>query len=130
MGIREAEKKKAELEKQLVIVEKLLVTLDSQLDPTSDEDGQRSPLHGVLLISRLSSKSLEDALVYLAEKNRGILNSYQARPVLVEAGLLKGSPGTTSSRLYDTLSSSQYFEPLGDKKGRWRLVTYDIDANQ
>ena len=124
---REAEEKTAKLEKSLIIVEKLLNTLDSQFDPTSDGGDQRSPFQGLLLISRLSSKSLEDALVHLAEKNSGILNSYQARPVLVEAGLLKGSPGATSSRLYDALSSSQYFEPLEGKKGRWRLVTHNID---
>ena len=58
------------------------------------------------------------------------MNSYQARPLLVEAGLLKGSPGVVSSRLYEALSNSEYFEQLkGSGKGRWRLVTHNVDED-
>ena len=69
--------------------------------------------------------TLEDALVHLAQQSGGIFNSYDARPILVEAGLLKGTPGSVSTRLHETLANSTHFTPIGDKKGRWRLITYN-----
>ena len=84
---------------------------------------RRRRLPGALLTLHLSSMTLEDALVHLANRNEGILNSYDVHPILVEANLLKGSPGTRSSRLHEALANSDHFEPLGDKKGRWKLTT-------
>lgn len=65
--------------------------------------------------------SLRDALVTLAERHNGELNVYQSRPLLRDAGLLRGEPRTVSSRLHDALVSSKRFEQTGER-GRWRLI--------
>ena len=124
------EDREIELESQIGVLDGLIAVIESKLDLIHRAGEIKSPISRTLLTSRLKKLSLGNALVYLARRGDGILNSYVARPLLTEAGLLKGSPGTASSRLYDALSDSEDFEPLGDKKGRWRLVTYDIDANQ
>ena len=74
------------------------------------------------LLKLLSSfRALDEALVFLAEHNDGYLNSYDARPLLVDAGFLKGSPSTVSTRLHEALEKSERFESL-NRRGRWSLV--------
>ena len=70
----------------------------------------------------LSSLPLEDALVAFAERNDGELSTYQVRPVLIDAGLLRGEPRDISLQLYQTLSGSRRFEQAGPR-GRYRLVS-------
>ncbi|MCY4580698.1 MAG: hypothetical protein OXD31_16845 [Chloroflexi bacterium] len=122
-------KKKKKVEKQIADVENVLSALHKFLDTMGNQlrsahiDGTATP-HRKLLAARLSRMTLEEALIHWASRNEGILNSYTVRPVLVEAGLLKGSPGAVSSRLYEALSNSEHFEQMeGGRKGRWRLVT-------
>ena len=122
----------ATLREQLSRVDELLKLVTKAIEVASISDEQRDlteALFDRLLVKRLKNMTLEDALVFCARNNDGVLNSYQTRPLLVEAGLLKGSPGSISSRLHEALVNSDNFEPLGDKKGRWRLTTYDIDAS-
>ena len=69
----------------------------------------------------LSSMSLADALVALAEHHGGELSTYQVRPVLLDAGLLIGEPRAVSLQLYHTLTNSGRFESAGPR-GRYRLV--------
>ena len=70
----------------------------------------------------LSSLTLEDALVAFAERRDGKLSTYQVRPALIDAGLLKGEPRDISIQLYQTLSGSSRFEQAGPR-GRYRLVS-------
>ena len=42
-------------------------------------------------LDELRGKSLDDALIYIAERNAGVLPSSAARGLLVEAGVLTGS---------------------------------------
>ena len=70
----------------------------------------------------LAGLSLEEALVALAEHNGGELSSYQARPTLVDAGLLHGDARQVSVKLYTALSGSKRFEQTGER-GRYRLLS-------
>ena len=70
----------------------------------------------------LSSLPLEDALVAFAERQDGELSTYQVRPALIDAGLLKGEPRDISLQLYKTLSGSRRFEQA-ELRGRYRLVS-------
>ena len=70
----------------------------------------------------LSGLPLEDALVAFAERYNGELSTYQVRPALIDAGLLKGEPRDISLELYQTLSGSRRFEQAGPR-GRYRLVS-------
>ena len=70
----------------------------------------------------LSGLPLEDALVAFAERHNGELSTYQVRPALIDAGLLKGEPRDISLELYQTLSGSRRFEQAGPR-GRYRLVS-------
>ena len=124
---------KIEIQERLSKLELIIELIDKALEVASISDEMRKQTRSIfdrLQTDHLSKMTLEDALVHYARTNEGILNSYQVRPLLVEAGLLKGSPGVVSSRLYEALSNSEYFEQLqGGRKGRWRLVTYDIDGD-
>ena len=70
----------------------------------------------------LSGLPLEDALVAFAERHNGELNTYQVRPALIDAGLLKGESRNISLQLYQTLSGSRRFQQAGPR-GRYRLVS-------
>ena len=68
----------------------------------------------------IRGKDLEQALLFIAEHNDGVIVSNQVRPVLVEAGQLRGQPNTTSHALCTWLTESPRFERTG--VGRYRLV--------
>ena len=70
----------------------------------------------------LPSLPLEDALVAFAERHNGELSTYQVKPALMNAGLLKGEPKDISNQLYQTLSGSSRLEKAGPR-GRYRLVS-------
>ena len=97
--------------------------------PGTETKGDASSLSLVdqMIAVEMSDMTLEDAMITYARAQGGIFNSYRARPLLEKAGLLKGTAGSISSRLHEALSSSVYFEPLGDKKGRWKLARYKMD---
>ena len=126
------EMQKAQTEMRLSALNKTIGHVEEALKSSSGPGevinprpiSRRRRLHpGTLLPVHLSHMTLEDALVHLARRNEGILNSYDVHPILVEANLLKGSSGTRSTRLHETLVNSDHFEPL-DKRGRWKLTTY------
>ena len=77
--------------------------------------------NGSLEVDNLRGMRLEEALVTYAECHGAEINSYDARPFLIDAGLLRGESRSTSSQLYEALSNSKRFEQ-SDRKGRWRLV--------
>ena len=66
----------------------------------------------------LRGKPLEDALIFIAERNDGILPSTAARELLVEAGALRGNQ--TGNALWLALDRSERF--ARESKGRYRLV--------
>ena len=70
----------------------------------------------------LSRLPLEDSLVAFAELHDGELSTYQVKPWLMDAGLLKGEPREISIQLYKNLSGSSRFEQAGPR-GRYRLVS-------
>ena len=89
------------------------------------EDDPPMPVLEELLATKMRDKTLEDAMILYARAKGGIFNSYEGRRVLVKAGLLKGTAGSISSRLHEALTNSEHFVPLGEKKGRWKLITDD-----
>ena len=66
----------------------------------------------------LQGKELLDALVLIAERHDGELNTYQYRRILKDAGILTGGD---SSQLRDALAGFEQFEKTAEQ-GRWRLV--------
>ena len=67
----------------------------------------------------LRDKSIDEALVYIAERNKGVVPSTAARKVLIEAGVLKGRQ--VGNQLWAALDRSERFER--EERGRYRLVT-------
>ena len=80
--------------------------------------------NGSLEVDNLRGMRLEEALITYAECHGGEINSYGARPFLIEAGLLRGESRVTSTQLYEALSNSKRFEQ-SNRKGRWKLVSGD-----
>ena len=72
----------------------------------------------------LRDKSIDEALVYIAERNKGVVPSTAARKVLIEAGVLKGSQ--VGNRLWAALNRSERFER--EEKGRYRLIPEEEDT--
>lgn len=50
----------------------------------------------------------------------GEINAFHLRPFLIEAGILRGTTRSTSSRLHEGLTQSEHFEHA-EKRGRWRV---------
>ena len=71
-----------------------------------------------ILPDELRGSPLEDALIFIAERNDGILPSTPARELLVEAGVLRGNQ--TGNALWLALDRSDRF--TRESKGRYRLV--------
>ena len=63
---------------------------------------------------------LEQALLFIAEHNNGIVINSEARPILVEAGVLRGKQSTVSHTLCRALAESPRFSR--ETNGRYRLV--------
>ena len=99
----------------------------SQLYDTEDEEVDLVIDHQDLLKRAVPginplSMTLEAWLVAFAERHDGKLSTYQVKPALIAAGLLKGKPRAISLQLYYALSGSSRFEKDG-QRGRHRLVT-------
>ena len=69
----------------------------------------------------LKGKTLADALEYLAEQNNGIVKNYVVRPILVEAGILRGKH--PEHALSVALRNSEQFEPVS--RGQFKLIEED-----
>ena len=69
-------------------------------------------------IEEVMNLKLEDALIYIARKNGGTLNSTAARGLLEDAGILNGSQNGNS--LWNALKSSSHFQKVS--RGVYRLV--------
>ena len=113
------------IEKQLSELQKELSEIKEKISAyrlVSEECADAPAETETVGMDELRGTSLKEALVVLAERNNGELNVYQARPLLVGAGLLRGEPRSISSRLHDALMSSKRFEQAGER-GRWRLVS-------
>ena len=78
--------------------------------------------HAAIPEINLSGLPLEDALVAFAERHNGELSTYQVRPALIDAGLLRGESRDISHQLYQALSGSSRFEQTGPR-GRYRLLS-------
>ena len=74
----------------------------------------------------LRGKSLDDALMIIAEHNNGVVPSTPARELLVEAGVLQGNYARNT--LWAALDRSDRFER--ESKGRYRLVDDDESVDK
>ena len=74
--------------------------------------------------TELHGKTLNEALIYIAERNDGIVQSSEARHLLTEAGLLTGSQ--VGNRLWSALDHSERF--TRESKGRYRLLEATFKA--
>lgn len=81
---------------------------------------KRSALQIVVNPDELRSKTLDQALLHIAELNDGTVVSTSAREALMEAGILRGNQATASAALCDALSSSDQFRR--ESKGRYVLI--------
>ena len=68
--------------------------------------------------SELQGKTLEEALIYIAEHNDEIVPSTAAREVLIDAGILKGTQ--IGHTLWAALGNSERF--TREARGRYRLL--------
>jgi len=65
--------------------------------------------------------TLYESIVLFAQRHDGVFNSFLARPLFVEAGVLIGEPKRVSAALHGELSRSDEFEETG-KRGSWRYM--------
>ena len=63
---------------------------------------------------------LRQAIINYARINNGIFNSYHARPMLTDAGVLTGEPAHVSQKLYETLDKMPEFTNE-ERRGHWRM---------
>ena len=75
------------------------------------------------IFDKQQSKSLEEALIKIAEEHNGVFNTYDHKKQLIDTRLLRGEPQAVGHKLYQTLDGSERFEKNGEK-GRWRLISY------
>ena len=97
----------------------------------AEEDGLPATVdgHGRIRAVDLQGMDITDALILFAERNDGIVSTYEVRPVLMEAGLLKGDPRAASTRLYEALVNSECFESL-PQRGRWEVLPEKVKERQ
>ena len=95
----------------------LVVTLQHFQQPSPSSNRRRATTLDVEP-TELQDKTLEEALIYIAERNGGIVPSTAARHVLTEAGVLTGSQ--IGNRLWAALDRSVRFERVA--KGRYHLL--------
>ena len=97
-------------------IESLMGTLQ-HFNPEPKRYARKQPALNVN-IEELAGKNLEEALIYIAESNKDQLNSRAVRPLLIEAGVLRGNQ--TSHTLWSHISESDRFEQIA--RGIYRLV--------
>ncbi len=69
---------------------------------------------------------LEQALLFIAERCNGLVVSGPTREILIEAGILRGNPNTTSHALSKELRESPRFHQ--EARGRFLLIPEFEDA--
>ena len=111
--IREREELKERIKTVNELINHFQVVLETLHPESSIESRMDSRNH--------SDRGLENILVKWAEKCGGCLNSYKVRRKLVDDGILTGESRDVSAKLFQTLNTSNRFEPTG-KRGRWRLI--------
>ena len=124
-NFKELLREEAEIEGQLSELQGRLTEIKGRISSyrlVSEECAEASAEIGMVEMDELRTLSLKEALVVLAGRNNGELNVYQARPLLIDAGLLRGDSRSMSSRLHEALTSSKQLEQTGER-GRWRLVS-------
>ena len=110
--------------------------LSSQLemldgDIAACERGLKGPNRPSLVgQGQLLGMSMEEALVFIAQHCDGQVNTYQARPLLINEGVLRGEPARTSRLLNDVLRRSKRFQRSNGngKRDNWRLCPADSAA--
>ena len=85
----------------------LALTLQHFQEPSPPAKRRRATTLGVEL-AELQGKTLDEALIYIAEQNDGIVASTAARQVLTEVGVLTGNQ--IGNRLWSALDRSDRFE--------------------
>ena len=76
-------------------------------------------------IDELGGKRLEEALIYIAERSGGEIRSGHVRPLLVDAGILRGIQ--TSHALSAALRLSDRFESVS--RGCYKLIEGDPETD-
>ena len=113
-------KKRDRLSASLQETTSLIGNLQNTLEHFSPKSKKRVPKVEMLKIDpdALRGKSLDDVLVYLAEQNDGIVKNYAVRPLLVDAGILRGK--RPEHALSVALRNSERFESVS--RGQFKLV--------
>lgn len=129
-ALRELDEKIGELNAQLEKVESRAQALRGQIEVCQQAKSLITPklVRGKgncvqksrVRADELRGMTLHDACVLYAERHDGLLNSYKARPLFIDAGILTGE--NTSTELHSELSQSVEFEERGDKRGRWKYI--------
>ncbi len=122
-AITELDSKIARLETRLSETRKQREALVGTLDyffPKKSSPKAKRPVPHVTNPDVLRGKTLDEALLLIAEMNDGIVASTSARESLMEAGVLRGTQATASATLCDALSTSRLFRR--ESKGRYSLV--------
>ena len=118
--IESLQKKASRLRSQLEEVEQATSALEMTLSHFEPKPKKRVVSQEEILVTaeELAGQSLDEALVYIAKRNDGVINSRSVRPLLKDAGLLNGTQ--ISHRLWSKLSDSDSFEQIG--RGKYRLI--------
>ena len=118
-------KELGQVEDDMAACQKVIALIRPPVETTGAQpegEGRQSWANGGdITADGLRGLDIEGALIQIAEANEGVVLSHLARPVLTEAGLIRGDRRATSSRLYEALVQSECFESL-PKRGRWRLL--------
>ena len=121
-------KKKERLSAQIEMLDVDIVACERVLKIVSPRPTRRTPpLPSLVGADQLLGMSIEEALVFVAKHHDGQINTYQARPFLIDAGVLRGEPARTSRLLNDVLRRSKRFERSdgNGKRGKWHLIPSD-----
>ena len=113
-------KKRDRLNVSLQDTTSLLDHLQKTLEHFIPHSNKRAPKVEALRIepNTLRGKGLTEALVYLAEQNDGIVKNYAVRPLLVDAGILRGDRPEHALSL--ALRNSERFESVS--RGVFKMV--------
>ena len=119
-------KKRERLSAQLEMLDGDIAACERVLKIVSPSPRRQSP-PSLVGSDEVLGMGIEDALVFIAKRHDDQINTYQARPFLIEAGILRGEPARTSRLLNDVLRRSKHFERSdgNGKRGNWHLIPTD-----
>lgn len=77
--------------------------------------------------AKLRGLSQPEALIQIAEERGGILRTVEAKPILIDAGLVKGKPENVYGHIFQLLKEADRFEKFGFRfekigPGTYRLL--------